>query len=345
MTRIRSEQQDHAMATAGAENRVTSAADPEGRVRSVMTGPPSGYFLLVPPQQAEDAVSFGTVIGVVAGSWKTLAVSSLACALLTAGIVLAMRNVYRADVLISPVVPEKYGTMGALSNELGGIAALAGVDVSAQSGPKAEAFATLSSPGFARDFITAENLMPILFADLWDPATHNWRKDKKAPTLEAAAKKFMTTVRTITQDRKTGLIKVSVEWYSPELAAAWANRMVDMVNDRLRAAATHDADQSIEYLNKELTKTTQVEMQHAIYEVMQEEVEKAMLANVQREYAFRVIDRAVPPVKKAGPQRAVLTLVGAGVGLFLGIIIVFARRALRSDSSAASRVDSHSHPK
>jgi uncharacterized protein involved in exopolysaccharide biosynthesis len=309
-----------------------------------MSGPPSGYFLLVPPQQAEDAVSIGTVMRILADSWKTLAVSSFAVAIVTAAILLAMPNFYRGIVLISPVVPERPGEMGNISSEIGGIAALAGVDVTANTGPKAETFATLNSLGFTRDFITSQNLMPILFADRWDPATHNWRKDKKPPTLEAAAKMFMSKVRTITQDRKTGLIKVTVEWYSPELAAAWANRMVEMVNDRLRGVAIRDADLSLEYLKKELAKSNVVEMQHSIYQVMEDQVERAMLANVQREYAFKVIDAAVPPVQKAGPLRGILTLVGAGVGLFLGIMIVFVRRALRRRSPSGSPVDTRSQP-
>jgi capsular polysaccharide biosynthesis protein len=342
--RIRSEPQDHALTAAQGEQRATSAPDSEGGVRSVMTGPPSGYFLLVPPQQAEDAVSIGTVMRILADSWKTLAVSSFAVAIVTAAILLAMPNFYRGIVLISPVVPEKPGEMGNISSEIGGIAALAGVDVTANTGPKAEAFATLNSLGFTRDFITSQNLMPILFADLWDPATHNWRKDKKPPTLEAAAKMFMSKVRSVTQDRKTGLIKVTVEWYSPELAAAWANRMVEMVNDRLRGVAIRDADLSIEYLKKELAKSNVVEMQHSIYQVMEDQVERAMLANVQREYAFKVIDAAVPPVQKAGPLRGILTLVGAGVGLFLGIIIVFVRRAARQRSPTRSPVDTRSQP-
>jgi capsular polysaccharide biosynthesis protein len=344
MSSIRSKPQEQTTTPSDGETRLISAADSEARARGFMSGPPSGYFLLVPPQQAEDAVSIGTVMRILADSWKTLVLTSLACAIVTAGILLTMRNVYRGIALIAPVVPERMGALGSLSTEIGGIAALAGVDVTANTGPKAEAFAALNSPGFTRDFITSQNLMPILFADRWDPATHNWRKGKKPPTLEAAAKMFMTTVRTITQDRKTGLIKVTVEWYSPELAAAWANGMVDIVNDRLRAIAIRDADLSIEYLNKELAKTNVVEVQHAIYQVMEDQVQRAMLANVQREYAFRVIDRAVPPVQKAGPLRGILTIVGAGVGLFLGIIIVFVRRALRHRSPVGSQVDTRTQP-
>jgi uncharacterized protein involved in exopolysaccharide biosynthesis len=51
-----------------------------------------------------------------------------------------------------------------------------------------------------------------------------------------------------------------------------------------------------------------------------------MLANVQREYAFHFVDRAVPPEMKNSPKRAVMGAVGVAVGLFLGIMVVYVRR-------------------
>ena len=187
----------------------------------------------------------------------------------------------------------------------------------------------LLSKGFARDFITSQNLMPVLFADKWDANTHNWRKGIQPPTLEGGVRKFTSTVRAVAQDKKTGLVKITVDWYSPELAAAWANRTVEMVNDILRMQAVSEADRSIDYLNKELAKTNAVEMQHVIYRVMEDQLNTAMLANVQREYAFRVIDPAVAPVQKYGPHRSILTLVGAAVGFFIGLAVLYVRRAVR----------------
>jgi LPS O-antigen subunit length determinant protein (WzzB/FepE family) len=55
-----------------------------------------------------------------------------------------------------------------------------------------------------------------------------------------------------------------------------------------------------------------------------------MLANVQREYAFKVIDPAAVPVMKAGPHRSILTLAGAAVGFFVGLLVLYVRRAMRS---------------
>jgi hypothetical protein len=295
----------------------------------MMPEPLSGYFLLVPPQQTDDVINLRGVMRTIAGAWKPLALTAVACGLVMAGLSLTMRDWYRAEVLVAPVVPDSLQQHGGLETELGGIASIVGVELPGEGGKKAEAFATLTSKGFAAEFITSENLMPILFADKWDASRRSWRAGIKPPTLEAGVKKFTAAVRTIAQDKKTGMVKITVDWYSPELVAAWANRMLEMANDRLRTAAIRDADRSIDYLNKELAKTNVVEMQHAIYRVIEDQVNKSMLANVQREYAFKVIDPAVVPVLKAGPHRSILTLVGAAVGFFIGLVVLYVRRAVR----------------
>jgi LPS O-antigen subunit length determinant protein (WzzB/FepE family) len=299
-------------------------------LRQVMTGPPAGYFVVVPQSQAEDVVNLATIFRILADSWKVLMSAALFGAIITAVISLQMRSLYRAEILVAPVNRDRLGGLNALGNQVGGLAALVGVDVGTSGGKEEEWFATLTSTGFARSFILSENLMPILFAKGWDSRTSRWREDEKQPTLEAAVKLFTRSVRTITQDRKTGLVTVSVEWYSPQLAALWANRMVDMVNERLRTEAISNADLSIAYLNKELAKTNVVEMQQAIYRLIENQVNSAMLANVEHEYAFRVIDPAVAPETRVSPKRTVMTLVGGAVGLFVAVIFVFSRRALRA---------------
>jgi LPS O-antigen subunit length determinant protein (WzzB/FepE family) len=120
-----------------------------------------------------------------------------------------------------------------------------------------------------------------------------------------------------------------MEWYSPELAADWANRTVDMVNERLRTQAIDNANRSIQYLNNELSKATAVALQQAIYRLIEEQINDAMLSNVQRDYAFHIIDRAVAPDLKSGPRRTAITIIGAFVGLLLGLAIVFVRYMMR----------------
>jgi uncharacterized protein involved in exopolysaccharide biosynthesis len=71
-------------------------------------------------------------------------------------------------------------------------------------------------------------------------------------------------------------------------------------------------------------------MQQAIYRLIQNQVNNEMLANVEHEYAFRVIDPAVAPETRVSPKRTIMTLVGSATGLFFCVIFVFVRRGLRA---------------
>jgi hypothetical protein len=316
--------------TAENEGKRAMSLAAEGLAGQLLPEPHSGYFLLVPPQATDDVINLRDLIRTIAGAWKPLALIALACGLVTAAITLTLRDWYRAEVLVAPVVPDSLDQHSGLDNELGGIASIVGVELPGEGGKKAQAYATLTSKGFAGEFITSQNLMPILFADKWDANTHNWRKGVKRPTLEGGIRKLMSGVRMVAQDKKTGMVKITFDWYSAELAAAWANRTVEMVNDKLRMEAVSEADRSVDYLNKELAKTSAVEMQHGIYRVMEDQLTTAMLANVQREYAFKVIDPAVVPAQKYGPHRSILSLIGAAVGFFVALMVLYVRRIARS---------------
>lgn len=304
----------------------------ERGVKEVTRQPPSGYFLVVPQGQQNDAIDLSALFAVLMRSWKFIVAVALVAAVIGAVVSLQMRKVYRAQTLVAPVLQGPGGAGGL--GQLGGLAALAGFDLGSAGGRKEEAFATLMSPGFARNFIVSQNLMPILFAEQWDQQAQRWREGEEPPTLEAGVTKFMRTVRFITQDRKTSIVTVAIEWYSPELAAQWANRLVEMVNERLRADAIRNAEQSIEYLNTELAKTNVVELRQAIYGLIEDQVNNAMLANVQREYSFRVIDAAIAPEKRIRPQRTLITVASFAGGLLLAILIVLMRhrRTLSANS-------------
>jgi uncharacterized protein involved in exopolysaccharide biosynthesis len=291
-------------------------------------GPPSGYFIVVPPDPDEGVAHMSRLFSTLASSWRLLLAMTLAVAVVTAVISLLMAKVYRAQVLIAPVAQSNGGVAGGLRNQLGGLAALAGLDLSSAGQRKEEYLATLSSESFAREFIQSQNLLPILFADRWDASAGHWKTDAPAPTLAAAVRKFTRSVRFVEEDHKTGLITVTVEWSSPQLAASWANELVDRVNERIRAEATRDSERSIEYLNKELEKSSVVELHQAIYRLIEDQVNQAMLAAVQREYAFRVIDPAVAPELRIRPQRTLMVMVGALLGMLLGVAIVLTRSTM-----------------
>lgn len=300
------------------------------RVQEALHDPPKGYFVVVPQREGEDPVDLVSLVAVLWESWKLVAVVVVLCAAIAAAISLQMQKIYTAQALVMPSAKGSgNGVGGAMRNQFGGLAALAGIDLGASGAQKEEALAVLNSPGFAREFIRQENLMPVLFAERWNSATGKWRADSRPPTEEAAVKKFTTTVRMVADDRKSGVITISVKWRNPQLAAKWANKMVEMVNERLRSEAILNSESSIQFLDQELAKTDVVEMREVIYGLIRDQVSNAMLANVQRDYAFHFIDRAVAPQTRTSPKRVLITIGGAAFGFFCAIFYVFLRRRLR----------------
>jgi LPS O-antigen subunit length determinant protein (WzzB/FepE family) len=301
----------------------------EPGARQLMSGPPAGYFLVIPQGQEQEVASLATVMTTVMQRWRLITAAVFGCAVVALVISLFMPKIYRAKIVVAPVMEsEQVGASGLgteINNELGGIASLAGIDLGGDA-RKQQFLATLKSLGFARDFVASENLAPLLFPNLWDAKSGTWKPGVKIPTLSAAARKFADHHRAITEDRKTGMVTVLIDWTSPELAARLANRTIEMVNDRLRGEAVRNADLSIEYLEKELAKTSMVGVQQGINALIEQQIDKSMIANVQKEYAYKIIDPAITPDVKYSPQRALIACIGAIAGLVFSLAYVLLRR-------------------
>jgi uncharacterized protein involved in exopolysaccharide biosynthesis len=235
-----------------------------------------------------------------------------------------MKPVYRAAVVLTSTNAERGAdVLGFSSSPLGGLAS--GLGLGPKDAETEEALAVLRSRQFTESFISSQNLMPQLFADKWNPATATWKTDvKHPPTPSKAYKYFDTTIRSIVQDRKTGLVTIQIDWTDRNEAAAWANELVSELNEEMRARAIAKAEASRRFLDKEAQTTSTVEAHDAISRLIEAQIKQRMLANVTRDYSFRVVDKAMPSDSddQIKPHKRILILVGALLGLVVGITAV-----------------------
>lgn len=232
---------------------------------------------------------------------------------------------YEASIVLSPVDDSaggKLGGAGALLSQFGGLAALGGINVGG-SGKKAEAIATLQSHGLTENFIRDNNLLPILYADKWDAERKAWKTQDpdKVPTVWKAEKKFAKKIRSIGEDKKTGLVTLTIEWTDAELAAQWAKDLVERANRDLRAREIKQSQTNLAYLNDQLTKTSVVELQKAIYSLIEAEIKKVMIANGSDEFAFRVVDPPRIAEERSSPKRGLIVAVALFLGFMLGVVL------------------------
>lgn len=276
--------------------------------------------------QNDDEISLSEIFEMLWGSRRLIASVSVLSTAIAAAIAFSLPVYYRSEVLVMPASSEHSG--GALSNiagQFGGLASLAGIS-GGGDGKKSEAIATLGSRALTEDFIQANKLLPVLFAKEWDAKANAWHKDlKKRPTEWQGVKHFSEKIRAISNDKKTGLVTLSIEWTDPALAAAWANQLVQRTNDTLRERAIATSRRNLAYLDAQLEKTSVIELRQSIFRLTEAEIKNIMLAEGNKEYAFKIIDPAVVPEEKSRPKRGQMIVGGLAIALVLSSLFVLLR--------------------
>lgn len=247
--------------------------------------------------------------------WRIIGVS-FAVSVVVAGLSLLLPNWYTAEVTLAP--GDERTAVG-LAGPFSSLANLAGISVG--GGDTTEAVAVLKSRDLARSFIERENLLTVFFADLWDGKQKRWKESdpEKQPDIRDAVRYWDRALRGVAEDRRTRIVKLTVEWKDAELAAKWANGYADLLNERMRQRALDDAQTSIEYLRNELSKTNEVVLQQSISRLIETEMQKLMMARGNPEFAFKIIDRAEVPKRKSSPQRALMVI---GSAFLTGCVMV-----------------------
>lgn len=233
---------------------------------------------------------------------------------------------FRAEVVL--VAANNKDLPGGLA-QFGGLASLAGINLGTQAGTE-EAVAVLKSREFVHDFIVEKNLLTVLFADEWDATAKKWKKQDPLdqPDIRDAVDYFDKDVRSVDEDKKSGVVVLGITWKDPNAAAEWANALATRVNDRLRGRAQALAERNISYLESEIANTNVVTMQQSIGRVLEAEMQKLLMARGNEEFAFKVVDRAVPPKEHARPKRLLVVLAGFMAGGIISVLVVYGRRRL-----------------
>jgi len=290
--------------------------------------PPQNHY---PSQYTEDEYSLFDFCVVLWNRKLVIFLTTLIITSVAIAYALMSTSIYRAEVLMAHVSTEQSNRFNSIANQFGNLATLYGVNIGDNRSSKDEAIAYLKSRVLTEAFIKDEKLLPHLFYKIWDKDKQKWniQYQEKIPTLWLAYKIFHEKVRRVIVDRKTGLVTLSVEWKDPKIAAEWAAKLVDRVNEQMRDRAIREAERNLEYLRSALLKTSSVEVQEAIYRIIENQIKTIMLAQARKEFAFRVVDPPVVPEERAKPRRRQIVIIGFLIGVVFSVMGVLGKEFIK----------------
>ena len=292
--------------------------------------------------------------------WETLWQGKLQIAGITAVfaiasviIALMLPNIYRSEALLAPAEESQGGGLAALAGQFGGLASIAGINLSeGATDPTMVAIETLKSRRFIKTFIANHSLLvPLMAADSWNESTdelildtdiydsdnQQWVREVSAPLKPKpsdieAHEVFIDEVLSVSQDKKSGLVTLSVDFYSPTLAKQWVDWLVTDLNNYMRSKDLKNAERTINYLTEQLNGTSIADMQTIFYQLIEEQTKTIMLANVRQHYVLEAIDPAVVPEKEIEPKRALICILITLLGGFISVVYVLVRSFRRKES-------------
>ena len=241
---------------------------------------------------------------------------------------------YVASVTLVPESSQSAGAgLGPLSSaalQSSGLASLVGVSIGLTSGRKAVALATLKSRLLLNKYITHHHLLSSLFPSDWNVKARKWRfsNPKRDPTLWDADQLFEKGILSVKSDARSGVVKVTIKWHNPVVAAQWANGLVDLTNSYLRQQTIDEARKELAFLRAEIKNTDVVGVRNALYSLMETELKRQMIATGRKQFAFRIVDPAIAPQRRISPRPLLWTLAGALFGIVVGCFIAVIRETL-----------------
>ncbi|EGQ7866062.1 LPS O-antigen length regulator [Vibrio parahaemolyticus] len=315
---------------------------------------PNPNYLPYPsnPQQGGDEIDLRELFKALwKGKWIII-VTTFVFAVGAVFYALSLPNIYKSDALLAPAENSNGGGLSKMAGQLGGLAALAGVNLGAGESSQTDlAVQVMKSRQFVEAFINKHDLLVPLMAakgwelannklvldeELYNPNTGEWLREPNGlrgatPTAQEAFEVFSKDIFSVEQNKESGLYTVSVKYYSPYIARQWVDWLIEDINKVMRERTIAETSQNLAYLNTQLQKTAVADMQSTFYKLIEEQTKSLMLAEVQEEFVFKVVDPAVVPELKYGPKRALICVLGTLLGAMLGVAIVLVRFVFRKE--------------
>ena len=292
--------------------------------------------------QYDDEIDLRELFGVLwAGKIKIIAITAV-FAIASIIYALSVPNQYKATALLAPAQSDGGGLSGALG-QLGGLASLAGVSLGGGESSEGQiAQEIMKSWSYIEGFIADNNIAVEVYAaegwskgsnelqidaDLYDTATKTWLVENDntgelgPPSSWELFEEFSERLA-VSEDKNSGLVSVSIEYYSPQMAKQWLDMYVAAINAHMQQRQVEKVTNNINYLQAQIEKTSIAEMREVFYTIIEEQTKNKMVAEASPDYAFVAVSPSMVPEEESQPKRALICILGTLLGGMLSVLLV-----------------------
>ena len=265
-------------------------------------------------------------------------------------VALMLPNIYQSQAVMMPM--EDNQGMSGMLGQYSGMASLAGISLPSESGSKAqEAIARIQSfEFFSNSFLPHIKLENLMAVKKWNRASNTltydasafnsesgqWVRKVKPPTStipsSQEAYKQYQEIMSVSEDKKTSFVTLSVEHKSPVIAQQWVEIMMDQIDQVMRDQDRQTALQSIAYLNSLAPTVNYEEIKKALASLQQEQMKRLMMVEANENYIFKVLDSPIVPEMKVKPKRSLIVILGTMLGMMLSVLGVLVLHYTRTSS-------------
>ncbi len=309
---------------------------------------PNASAPLIPNAQSEidqgDQLTIKDFMHAIRERARLVWFSAAVCTALAIVIMILKPPVYTATMILAPAPAssQKVPSSSSLSSTLSSVTSLVtGASPTASPvAPMDEFMQLILSPRVAQRVIDKDpTVLPTIFYKEWNPATKQWHPPHDpislfvegvytifglpawSPPSAQRLSQYLVTNLEITPVSTTSMQTIAFTFKSPQFATRLLTELRREGDKIVRDEAADVADKQIDYLQKKLDTTQQLDERQMLLGLLQTQVMTRMSINNNLPYAASTVQPAVSTDLPTGPNPFVWIAIGIVVGLLLGIFL------------------------
>lgn len=300
-----------------------------------------------PIKEPNDFFDFGTPIEtrelfkVIFERKISILVFSLLLSIISFFYALSLTDYYKSESLMSIRDSNKNQTAA----QIGGAASLLGIDISTSSEDNSMlAIELIKSRKFIKHLLTFDKVLPSIMAaknfdkktktlifdsNIYDSDKNIWIKQSDSidpePSYLDTHAVFNEDLLTISLDKNSGFIKLSIEHVSPIFAKDLINLIIEEANNILRIKDLSEAELAIKFLKSEISRTSLIDIKDSINRLIEAQLEIQMMSNINKDYVLVMIDPPYIPKKSIGNSKSLIVVFTFIFGFLISSIFILIR--------------------